>query len=118
MSTILLRTPIQAHGEERRQLTFREPKGADFQAGLNLPLRFGEGGTMSMDSAAVSAWISRLGEIPPSSVGQLTAVDWMEAMKAVMGFFDAMATPPEETSSEDISISPGSGNGRQPRSSR
>jgi len=106
-----LKTPIQAHGEERRQIELREPNGGDIAA-CGFPFRFminDDGSqTITPETQAITALISRLGNIPRSSANQLSFSDWMECMGAVFSFFGASAPVP--TSSIAASTSHGSGN--------
>ena len=110
MSTVQLTKPIQAHGAEVNQLEIREPNGGDIAA-CGFPFRFTvleDGGMQVLPEApAITAMISRLGNIPRGSVTQLNWADWMACMGAVLNFFGEEGP----TSSIAASISPGSGNG-------
>lgn len=121
MTTVALIKPIQAHGEERREIELREPSAGDISA-CGYPFNFvntDSGDTQTaINTGVISAYVSRLGSIPPSSVSQLNAVDWSSCMAAVLGFFGRSDPTPEAISSTDSSISAGSGNGRQRPSSR
>lgn len=87
-----LTRPITAHGEQRTELTFREPTGADI-ARDGLPFKF-EGESRVMDTASLARHISSLGGIPPSAVGNLCALDFMRATGEILGFFADAETPP------------------------
>jgi hypothetical protein len=94
--TLTLRKPIQAHGETVLVLTFREPTGKDLAA-CGMP------GGDSMASPEFGGYvrmmISRLAEIPPSSVDTMSAVDWRDAMIKVMLFLgDPTTSEPQSTS--------------------
>lgn len=110
--TLPLSKPIEAHGRQYEELELREPTGADLAA-CGFPFKFtlGDGGnqTVSPDAAVIAALISRLGNIPPGSVGQLSVADWAACMGAVFGFFGTEVP----TSSTATLTLPGSGNGSQ-----
>jgi hypothetical protein len=110
MTTVTLSRPIQAHGEERRQIELREPNGGDIAA-CGFPFRFSiaEDGSQTIlpEASIITALISRLGNVPRSSVAQLSFSDWMSCMGEVFSFFGASVP----TSSTAVSISPGSGDG-------
>lgn len=107
--TLKLTKPIQAHGQTISELTFRELTGDDLMKAGSYPVRFTtEGGNTvrTFDAQAISTLISRLAQVPPSSVGQMRAADWSVAMGIVLAFL-ADSTP--DSSSTDISSSPGYG---------
>lgn len=113
MTTIVeLTKPIQAHGEERTKIELREPTGADIAA-CGFPFSFtiaqgGEDSVMTPNAPAIAGLISRLGEIPRSSVNQLSFPDWMECMGAIFNFFGESAP---NISNGALTL-PGSGSGR------
>jgi Phage tail assembly chaperone proteins, E, or 41 or 14 len=114
--SVTLKKPIQAHGEERTSIVFRAPLGNDIAA-CGYPFKFqintgAEGQVMQPDAQAICGLISRLGNIPRSSVAQLTFLDWHECMGAVLGFFGESIPSMGETRSNGSLISPGSGGGR------
>ncbi len=94
MSTnVPLKKPIQAHGATVTSITLERPKGKEIAA-CGLPrhfLRRGKTIVMEVDAEAIHAYISALGNIPPSSVDQIDAEDWMEVQEAVLDFF--VSTP-------------------------
>jgi hypothetical protein len=117
MTTVELTKPIQAHGEERKTIELREPTGADIAA-CGFPFSFtlaqgDEGQTMTPNAAAIGGLISRLGDIPRSSVNQLSFPDWMECMGAIFSFFGGSAP----SMSNGALTLPGSGSGRPARPS-
>jgi hypothetical protein len=96
--TVKLTKPIQAHSQTLTELTLREPKGRDI-ASCGLPRGFSQRRralSMDVDTDAVHGYISTLGNIPPSSVDQLDAADWMTLMGEVLDFF-APAAPADRT---------------------
>lgn len=110
MTTITLKKPIQAHGEERRTIELREPTPADIMA-TGYPVRSSTGGT-GPDPAVINALITRLGNIPLSSVTQLSMRDWNACLKEILGFFaDAEEEETTDASSSEPSTLPTSGNG-------
>ena len=88
-----LTKPIQAHGDEVMMLRWREPTGGDIER-VGSPVQLmptGDGGmTIGMNERKMSAMISVLAGIPPSSVRMLTAKDWAAVAWKLFGFF----TPP------------------------
>lgn len=105
-TTIELRTPIQAHGEERRAIELRDITPADINT-CGYPFR-GDG---TIETTAISALISRLGNIPPSSVNQLTIRDWNACMLVIFSFFGDQEGDNNSGSSNAPLTSPLSGNG-------
>jgi tail assembly chaperone E/41/14-like protein len=87
-----LSKPIQAHGEEVRLLRWREPTGGDIErAGNPVKLDFsGERPSIGFDEKKMSAMMSVLASVPPSSIRQLTAKDWNAVAWKLFRFF----TPP------------------------
>lgn len=81
-TTIKLKKPIEALGETFTELTFREPVGKDITA-CGIPMS----GDNQINTAAVAALISRLGNIPPKAVDELSASDYLKAMTAIVDFF-------------------------------
>ena len=106
-----LSQPIQAHGTEMTELTFRRPTGADVSA-AGFPFSFTvteEGGTtISPNATAITALISRLGNIPLSAAKALPFNDWMSCMGELFSFF-GQSIP--AGLSNGVSTSLGSGNG-------
>ncbi len=72
--------PVIAHGDEVMQLTFREPTAADIEA-CGSPViynAFAEDGhkRTHVEHKAMFAMMSRLANVPPSTIKQMTARDW------------------------------------------
>lgn len=84
-----LSKPIGAHGEELRYLKWREPTGADIERAGNPIIVdfFGEKPSLTFNEKKMSAMISALCQIPPSSVRQLTAGDWNAIAWKLVRFF-------------------------------
>jgi hypothetical protein len=102
MTTLKLRKPIKAHGEEIAELTFREPTGKDIRE-IGVPFALASGGdgegVAVFNSSVIARYVSRLANVPTSSVDQMSAIDWRNAMAIVNGFFggggeDEAPTPP------------------------
>src|SRR5262245_53044000 len=89
LSHVLTR-PIQAHGETITTLTWREPTGGDIERAGN-PIALEGLGTgmprLTFDERKMSAMISHLAAIPPTSVRALTARDWNAIAMKVFRFF-------------------------------
>lgn len=92
MSTVPLKKPIIAHGEEVSELTFRDPTPEDvMEIGtpqLLLPSADGESVGIEIRAKVVGKYISRLGAIPLSSVKAMGLGDFMRCQGVVMGFFN------------------------------
>jgi hypothetical protein len=84
-----LTKPIRAHGEEVRYLSWREPSAADIERSGNPIIIdfFGDKPNLSFNEKKMSAMISDLCGIPPSSVRQLTASDWNAIAYKLVRFF-------------------------------
>jgi len=84
-----LSKPIDAHGEKIDVLRWREPTGGDIEkAGVPITMDFfGEKPTIAFNEKKMSAMISVLCQIPPSSVRQLTAGDWQAVAWKLTRFF-------------------------------
>ena len=88
-----LKRPIQAHGETLKEIKFREPTGADIEA-CGVPVHFtwvpsDEGGGVQVTYQAknMSAMMSVLAAVPPSSIKMLHARDWITCAMALQSFF-------------------------------
>ena len=85
-----LRKPIEAHGKTLTSLTLREPEGGDVMD-LGAPMSIETSGgkaVMRPDLGVVGAYISRLGDIPLSSVRKLHPVDLSKAAGWLNDFFE------------------------------
>lgn len=89
--TVQLAKPIMAHGEEVSLLTLREPTTKDvIELGLpTLIIPSADGGTPGVElrQGVISRYISRLAQIPKSSVEAMALADFSRCTEAVMGFF-------------------------------
>ena len=88
---------VPAHGEDVLELVFREPRGADIaRCGNPVKINFAaEPPDLSFDEAKMSRMMSALASVPESTIGLLTASDWMNCAWQVAGFF----VPSDPTSS-------------------
>jgi hypothetical protein len=111
MASITLSKPVQAHGKDITEITFREPNGGDVAA-CGFPFRFtvneDQTQTIEPQAAAITQMMSRLGDVPLSTIRALPFSDWMEGMGAVFTFF---GTPTPAALSGGALTSRGSGNG-------
>jgi hypothetical protein len=84
-----LNRPVSAHGAEVDCLELREPHGGDI-ASVGFPLRYkiesDETVTIDFKAREMSAMISRLADVPLSTVQRLPASDWQAAAWMVAGF--------------------------------
>jgi|GEM_PF-1673335 len=76
---IKLEEPVEAHGEEIKQLTIRKPKGKDL---MSLPLTI-EGTALTLPTRELA---SALAEVPPSTIDDLCAEDAIKVMVVVNPF--------------------------------
>ncbi|WP_188260871.1 phage tail assembly protein [Azospirillum tabaci] len=98
MSTVTLKKPIQAHGEEVRTLTFREPNCEDIMV-CGYPLQMSGDGSFTPLAGVIVKYISRLAAVPPSSVKAMTAQDFNACMATIIPFFgdgDQSQSPADE----------------------
>ena len=113
--TIMLTSPITAHGEDIDQISLRPPTTADL-IDLGQPMRLLPGN--GLDEAAIEVrmnvvahYVARLAAIPLSSVKALSLSDFGKATQAVLGFFGEGPSGPSEATSPSptaSSNSPGS----------
>ncbi|MEP3245102.1 MAG: phage tail assembly protein [Sneathiella sp.] len=96
-NVVELQKEVVSHGEPVSKLTFREPTGEDIMKSGH-PMKItvsndGGGQTMSMDTQALGTLISRLAEIPASSVRAMSVSDFQSCTNVIMGFFgDSLET--------------------------
>lgn len=91
-ATVTLRRPVKAHGDEVGELTLREPTTKDImEIGLpTLLVPSGDGQAVGVEirQKVVGRFISRLAQIPMSSVESLHPADFSRCSAVVMGFFE------------------------------
>ncbi|MDD2794361.1 phage tail assembly protein [Acidocella sp.] len=87
-----LSKPIEAHGQTVTELTFREPNGGDL-ARNGFIYKVESTGNKVIDTRAIAGMISDMASIPPSSVAQMSVIDFSRAMGEVVGFFTDAETP-------------------------
>lgn len=83
--SVSLSKPIEHAGDEIVEISLREMTAADITK-CGYPLQILEGGASKPDGASIAALIARLGSLPPSVVGKLSARDYNACMGVVMGF--------------------------------
>ena len=107
MTTLKLRTPIKHGSRELTELAFRKPNGGDARR-CGLPTKVEAtptGGQIHhVDTEAVARLISALCEVPPSTVDEMDAADFTDAVPILVGFFNT----PAATSSAAAGNSPDS----------
>lgn len=89
MSTVTytLAAPIQAHGEEVKELTLRRPTVQECRAIKSLPYNIGESGYPLVDVEVAAKYIAVCAGIPASSVNQLGLPDLNSVAWLIVGFF-------------------------------
>lgn len=83
---IPLRKAVIAHGDEVKELKFREPTAADIEAcGTPVMIDFMTGDTpkITFETKAMFAMMSRLASVPPSTIKQMHTKDWGYAALAL-----------------------------------
>ena len=97
--TLKLSSPIKAYGESVSEITLREPTGKDLRAcGVPVTTKQEVDGSTSirLEAEFGALLISRLANIPASSVDHMTAADFMAALGAAVSFF--AVTSPDSSS--------------------
>lgn len=95
--TIPLSTPLQTHTGEVKELTLRDPIGADFIAINKLPFVMASDGTMSSttpDFAVAAQWMARLSGVDAILIGTLGARDFSAVMRGLGDHLMAEADAP------------------------
>ncbi|MGX1151450.1 phage tail assembly protein [Bradyrhizobium ottawaense] len=87
--TFKLRKPVDAHGEKISEITFREPTGADIEAaGLPVNIDFSfDPPRIEFDARKMSAMMSVLAAVPPSTIRALAPKDWSTCAWGLASFF-------------------------------
>jgi hypothetical protein len=86
---LTLSKPIKVQGKEVSELELREPTGDDLiTCGVPMKTEITAAKTQlqHVDTAAVAAYISALGNIPPSSVKQMAPRDILKAVEFITSF--------------------------------
>lgn len=85
-----LRKPIQANGEEVREISLREPTGGDIARAGNpiiIDMFSGDQVKVTFDEKKMENMIGLLATVPPSSVKQLHPRDWNSLAWHLVPFF-------------------------------
>lgn len=84
-----LRKPVMAHGDEVKELKFREPTAADIEAcGNPVNIDFFNGKPkMTFNERSMSAMMSQLAAVPPSTIKTMNTRDWNTAAWELASFF-------------------------------
>jgi|SRR4029077_930455 hypothetical protein len=87
---VSLRKPVIAHGEEVKELRFREPTAGDIErCGNPVNIEFNEDGKpkMTFNEKAMSAMMSQLATVPTSTIKMMNTRDWNTAAWNLASFF-------------------------------
>lgn len=87
--SLTLTTPIQAHGDDVPVLNFRKPTARDILT-IGNPVIFepaSDPPKITHDERKMTAMLSALAGVPPSSILQLEPEDWVSAAWGVSPFF-------------------------------
>jgi hypothetical protein len=84
-----LNTPVMAHGEMLKKITFRRPTGGDIMSmGDGYPININwQTGAVTPNAPVMGMMMSLLAAVPPSTIKALDAEDWSTCAHALMGFF-------------------------------
>jgi hypothetical protein len=87
--TIDLTTPVQAHGDMIKKITFRRPTGGDIMGlGDGYPININwQTGQISVNPPIMGQMMSVLAAVPPSTIRALDSEDWSTCAHALMAFF-------------------------------
>jgi hypothetical protein len=89
--TVKLRKPIKANEDDDvRELIFREPNGGDIERAGNpvlVDVFSGDTVKLSFDEKKMTAMMSRLAAVPPSSIRMLHPKDWNSIAWQLVPFF-------------------------------
>ena len=84
--TITLTQAITAHGTEVFELTLRAPTGKDVRE-LGYPYKLGGDESVTLDADRIARYVTRLANVPLSSVDQIVPYDMNNLAWAVTSFF-------------------------------
>lgn len=87
---VILRKPVIAHGDEVKELRFREPTAADIELcgnPVNIDFISGDTPKMTFNEKAMSRMMSTLAAVPPSTIKQMHTRDWNSAAWNLASFF-------------------------------
>jgi hypothetical protein len=84
-----LQTPVQAHGDMLKKITFRRPTGGDIMGlGEGYPININwQTGQISVNPPIMGQMMSILAAVPPSTIRALDSEDWSTCAHALMAFF-------------------------------
>ncbi|HEV7286022.1 MAG TPA: phage tail assembly protein [Kaistia sp.] len=85
MTTITLKRPITAHGEEVTKVTLRDLEAGDIIV-CGYPLQINDGGATPI-AGAVAKYIERLGNLPASAIKKMHPADFSACLQVIIGFF-------------------------------
>ncbi|WP_336212041.1 phage tail assembly protein [Enterobacter sp. P82] len=104
---LVLKKPITAHNEKLHVLELREPTFDEIEA-IGFPFTVSGNGAIKLDSSVALKYIPVLAGIPRSSAAQMAKLDIFKSCMQILSFFTQSET--EQTSDDDSTTSPGSGN--------
>lgn len=86
--TFKLSTPIKQGAEEIKALTIKAPTLKAIRK-IGLPFRFGgaAGSEFEIDAERLAQYLSELCALPPSTIDQITATDFVGLTQVFSGFF-------------------------------
>jgi hypothetical protein len=85
-NVVILKKPILAHGEELKELVFREPTGKDIRKN-GWPYTMSSDGNVILSGPGVAAYIQDLAGVNPAAVDSMHPVDVNAAGWKIAGFF-------------------------------
>lgn len=87
---VLLQKPVIANGDEVNKLTFREPTAGDIERCGNpvlIDMLSSDTPKMSFDTKSMTAMMSVLAAVPPSTIRQMHTRDWNTVAWQLAPFF-------------------------------
>lgn len=101
-----LSEPIQAHGEELKELLVRRPTPEECRAIRALPYVLTENGLPVVEIEAACKYMAVCCAIPPSSVNQLDLYDLNQLAWKIVGFFVNSKATEKATPSTELNAEP------------
>ncbi len=82
----LSRTIKDTNGSDTDEVILREPTVED-QDRVGFPFTFDKDGNTTVNAKLITNYISRLGNLPMSSVNKISLPDWNKLMGEILDFF-------------------------------
>jgi len=86
---VILRKPVNAHGDVIGEITFREPTAGDIER-IGNPITVGlyeNQPKMHFETQTMTMMMAHLAQVPPSTIRQMHPKDWNNAAWKLANFF-------------------------------